>query len=607
MGRAPASRRRRPVSNTEVAHALREMSLFLEMDEVPFKPRAYEKAALAVDALERPLAEIDAEAGREGIERLPGVGKRLAEKIHELLATGRMAALERLRKRTPVDVLGLTAVEGLGPKGVHVLYEELGIRDVRGLEKACREERVRALPHFGAKSEEKLLRGIGLLAGTAGRQLLGQVLPVARDIEARLRGFSGVKRATLAGSVRRRKETIGDLDFLVATRDPDKVGRAFARMSDVEHVYGHGETKVMVRLTSGMDADLRLVSEASFGAALCYFTGSKAHNVALRRIAQTRGLKLNEYGLFRGSRKLAGRSEEEVYQALGLDWIPPELREDAGEIEAAAKGRLPRLIDHGDLRGDLQIQTDWTDGSASIDEMADAARKLGLEYIAITDHTRDLAMARGSDEKRLLEQAEAIRGLNRKLRGFRVLSGAEVNIREDGSLDVADEALAQLEVVGAAVHSRFRQSRTQMTRRVIRALENPHVDILFHPTARSIGHREPVDLDVDAVIAAAVRTGTVLEIDAMPDRLDLRDAYVRKAVEAGALLAIDSDAHQPGHLAYADEFGVAVARRGWARKADVVNALPVTKCLARLKDGGGGRGRRRRRRSRAGMRGSEET
>ena len=531
MGRAPASRRRRPVSNTEVAHALREMSLFLEMDEVAFKPRAYEKAALAVDALDRPLAEIDAEAGREGIERLPGVGKRLAEKIHELLATGRMAALERLRKRTPVDVLGLTAVEGLGPKGVHALYEELGIRDVRGLEKACREKRVRALPHFGAKSEEKLLRGIGLLAGTAGRQLLGHALPVARDMEARLRAFPGVKQAAVAGSVRRRKETIGDLDFLVATRDPDKVGRAFSRMRDVQHVYGRGETSVMVRLTSGMDADLRLVSEASFGAAFCYFTGSKAHNVALRRIAQRRGLKLNEYGLFRDRRKLAGRSEEEIYEALGLDWIPPELREDAGEIEAAAKGHLPRLIEHGDLRGDLQIQTDWTDGSASIEEMADAARKLGLEYIAITDHTRDLAMAHGSDEKRLVEQAEAIRALNRELRGFRVLSGAEVNIREDGSLDVADEALAQLEVVGAAVHSHFRQSRAQMTRRVIRALENPHVDVLFHPTARSIGHREPVDLDVDAVIAAAVRTGTVLEIDAMPERLDLRDEYVRKAVE----------------------------------------------------------------------------
>jgi len=340
-----------------------------------------------------------------------------------------------------------------------------------------------------------------------------------------------------------------------------------------------------VRLANGMDADLRVVAEPSFGAALCYFTGSKAHVVALRRIAQAEGLKLNEYGLFRGRRKLAGRTEEEVYRALGLDFIPPELREDAGEIEAAREGRLPSLIDYGDLRGDLQIQTDWTDGTASIEEMATAARELGLEYIAITDHTRDLAMTHGTDEKRLLEQAAVIEALDRRLEGFRVLSGAEVNIRKDGRLDVDDAALARLDVVGAAIHSDFRQGREAMTRRVIRAMENPHVDILFHPTGRSIGHREPVDLDIDAVIEAAVRTGTVLEIDAMPDRLDLRDEYVRKAVEAGARLAIDSDAHQPAHLAQANGLGVAVARRGWARKADVVNALPVDRCLAQLKGG----------------------
>ena len=585
MVRSARRKRRRAVANAEVARALRELALFLEMDEVPFKPRAYEKAALAVDALDRPLAEIDAEAGIEGLETLHGVGQGIAERIHELLRRGRIPDLERLRKRMPIDVLALTGIEGLGPKGAKRLYQELGVRDVKGLERACREQRVRALPHFGPQSEQKILRGIELLAGTAGRQLLGLVLPLAREIEARLRDLPGVRRAAVAGSVRRRKETVGDLDFLVSARDPERVGRAFAAMPEVVHVYGRGETKTLVRLANGMDADLRVVAEASFGAALCYFTGSKAHNLALRRIAQARGLKLNEYGLQRDRRKLAGRTEPELYRALDLDWIPPELREDAGEIEAAASGRLPALIEYGDLRGDLQIQTDWSDGFASIEEMADAARELGLEYIAITDHTRDLAMAHGSDEQRLLEQAEAIRALNRKLRGFRVLAGAEVNIRKDGSLDVADAALAKLDVVGAAVHSHFHQTRAQTTRRVIRALENPHVDILFHPTARSLGHREPIELDIDAVLAAAVRTGTVLEIDAMPDRLDLRDEYVRKAVAAGALLAIDSDAHQTGQLAYADELGVAVARRGWARKSDVVNSLPVTKCLARLKDG----------------------
>jgi DNA polymerase (family 10) len=561
------------------------MSLFLEMDAVPFRPRAYEKAALAVEACERPLHELDAEAGVKGLAELPNIGKGIAERIHELLDTGHIPDLDQLRRKTPIDILGLTDVEGLGPKGAKLLYENLGVRDVRELEQACRAQRVRTLAHFGAKSEEKLLRGIELLADTAGRQLLGRVLPVARDLERRLRELPGVRRVAVAGSLRRRRETVGDLDFVVSTRDPGSVGRAFAAMPDVVHVYGQGETKTLVRLASGMDADLRTVPEASFGAALCYFTGSKAHNVALRRIAQARGLKLNEYGLFRGRRKLAGRAEEEIYEALGLDWIPPELREDTGEIEAAAQGRLPQLIEYGDLRGDLQIQTDWTDGSSSIEEMADAARRLGLEYIAITDHTRDLAMAHGSNEERLLAQAEAIAKLNERLRGFRVLSGAEVNIRKDGSLDVADAALAALDVVGAAVHTHFQQSRAEMTQRVIRAMESPHVDILFHPTARSIGHRAPVELDVDAVIAAAVRTGTVLEIDALPDRLDLRDENVRRAVAAGALLAIDSDAHQPAHLACANEFGVAVARRGWARRADVVNALPVAECLARLKDG----------------------
>jgi DNA polymerase (family 10) len=312
------------VSNLEIAHALREMALFLEMDEVPFKPRAYEKAALAVEAFDHALAELDAQDGIRGLDRLPGVGKGIAEKIHERLAAGRIAALEKLRERTPVDVLGLTAIEGLGPKGVRVLYDELGIRELRGLGKACRAQRVRALPHFGAKSEAKMLRGIELLAGTAGRQLLGLVLPVARDIEARLRGLPSVTKAAVAGSVRRRKETIGDLDFLVCARDPEGVGRAFAAMPEVRHVHGRGETKVLVRLASGMDADLRVVPEVSFGAALCYFTGSKSHNVALRRIAQARELKLNEYGLFRGRRRIAGRTEEEVYASLDLARIPPE-------------------------------------------------------------------------------------------------------------------------------------------------------------------------------------------------------------------------------------------------------------------------------------------
>jgi DNA polymerase (family 10) len=578
-----AARRGKAITNAEVARRLRELALFHEMKGVAFKPRAYEKAAYAVEALERPVATICAGSGLRGLLEIPSVGKGIAEKIDELVRTGSIHELEALRRELPVDVLGLTAIEGLGAKTVRALHDALGVRSVRDLEAAARSGKIRALPHFGEKTERKLLHGIEFLKQTQGRQPLGAVLSLAREIEARLRGLPGVEQAAVAGSIRRARETIGDLDFLAVSNAPEQVMRAFASMPEVVHVHARGEAKTLVRLASGIDADLRVVPARSFGAALCYFTGSVDHNLALRRLAQRKGLKLNEYGLFRGRRSIAGRSEEEVYRALGLPWIAPELREDAGEIEAAQAGRLPDLVEPGDLRGDLQVQTDWTDGAGSIEEMAAAARALGLEYIAITDHTRDLAMARGLDEKRLLEQAAAIRKLDARMRGFRILSGAEVNIRKDGTLDVADAALAKLDVVGAAVHSFFDQPRDAMTRRVIRALENPHVDVLFHPTGRLLGRREPVALDIDAVIEAAKRTGSALELDALPDRLDLRDEHVRKAVAAGVRIVIDSDAHQVAHLHYPRDVGVAVARRGWARKADVLNTLPVGRLLAQLK------------------------
>ena len=577
-------------SNAEIAARLRELALFLEMEGVAFKPRAYEKAAHAVEAHGRSLAEIFGEGGAKALQSVPSVGKGIAERIGELLEKGRIGDLERLRAATPIAILELTSLEGLGPKHAKVLYEARGVRTLADLERAARAGRVRDVPHFGARSEENILRALALKKQSAGRHPIGEVLALAREIEARLARLDGVERAAIAGSLRRRRETIGDLDFLAVSRRPAKVMRFFVEMPEVTAVLARGESKSMVRLANGMDADLRVVPEESFGAALAYFTGSKDHNVALRRMAQEKGLKLNEYGLFRGERSIAGRSEEEVYEALGLPWIPPELRENRGEIEAARARALPELVTYGSLRGDLQVQTDWSDGAASIEEMVRAARALGLDYIAITDHTRDLAIAGGSDEKKLREQIAHIRSLNRKLDGFRVLTGAEVNIRRDGSLDVADDALSELEVVGAAVHSLFGLRRAEATRRVIRAMESPHVDVLFHPTARQLGRREAIDLDIDAVIAAAKRTGTVLEIDGVPERLDLKDDYVRQAVAAGVSLVIDSDAHHPSQLRYADEFGVAVARRGWARRQDVLNALPAAKLLAQLK--GGGRRRR---------------
>ena len=407
----------------------------------------------------------------------------------------------------------------------------------------------------------------------------------------------------VAGSVRRRKETIGDADLLVVARKGDAVVQAFVTLPQVERVLGQGRTKSSVKLAGGLQVDLRVVPAESFGAALCYFTGSKSHNVALRQLAIKQRLKLNEYGLFRGARRLAGRTEEEIYARLGLAYVPPELREDQGEIEAARSGALPQLIEPGALRGDLQTQTDWTDGADSMEAMAREAKRLGLEYIAITDHTQGLTMTGGSDETKLRKQMAEIDGLNARLGGIRVLRGAEVNIDKDGMLDIDDETLAALDVVGIAVHSHFDLPRAEMTRRIVRAMRNPNADILFHPTGRKIQKREAYDVDMDAIIATARETGTVLELDAYPDRLDLKDEHVRKAVQAGVPIVIDSDAHSVKHLAFPRQYGVDQARRGWATAADVLNTRPGDAFLAALKGGrqaaAGSRNRRARNRARA--------
>jgi len=571
--------------NADVAARLREIALFLDMEAVPFKPRAYAKAADSVAALDAPVAELHAAGGVKALAALPGIGRSIAEKIGELLATGEIGVLRDLRARTPVDVAALTAVSGVGPKAVRTLYERLGVTDVASLEEAARAGKIRALQHFGPRSEERILRGLAFARQGKGRFPLGDVLPLVRDVEARLAARPGVERAVIAGSIRRRREIVGDADVLVVARRPGPVMRFVAAMPEVVEVLGQGDTKTSVRLASSLQLDVRVVPRASFGAALHYFTGSKDHNVLLRQIAIKKKLKLNEYGVFRGRTAIAGATEEEVYAALDLPYIPPELREDRGEIEAARAGRLPDLIAPGSLRGDLQTQTSWTDGADSLEDMVAAARRRGLSYVAITDHTRDLAMVGGSDERQLRRQGAAIDALNEKLRGFRVLKGAEVNIRKDGTLDVADEALAALDVVGAAVHSHFGLSRREMTARVVRAIRNPHVDVLFHPTCRILQSREPIDLDVDAVIAAARETGTVLELDAYPARLDLKDEHVRRAIAAGVKIVIDSDAHATRHLSFPEDYGIDQARRGWATAADVLNTRPVDELLAALKNG----------------------
>ncbi len=570
------------VTNADVARALRELSVFLEVRDVPFKPRAFEKAAFAVEAAEQPLVELYAQGGLRALEKLPSVGHGTAARIAELIETGSIADLEKERSRLPIDVTELTSIQGVGPKTALALYEALGIRNLKQLEKAARAERVRDVPGFGASSEQNMLRAIEAYRASHGRRPLGRIIELATRFEDRLHKLPAVVSVAVAGSVRRRRDMVGDIDILVATAEPSPVTEAFVTMPEVVRVHAQGDTRSSVRLSVGVDADLRVVAPESFGAALQYFTGSKAHNVALRRIARHMGLKLNEYGLFRSDRMVAARTEEEIYAALGMSYVPPELREDTGEIEAAQRGRLPRLITAGSLRGDLQVHSNWTDGGASIEQMVEAARSRGLEYIAITDHTRDLAMTGGLDERKLARQKAEIRRLDRRLEGFRVLAGAEVNIRADGSLDVSDRIVADLDIVGAAVHSHFDQPREEMTARLIRAMENPHVDILFHPTARALGRRPAVQADWERVIEAARRTGTALEIDAQPERLDLPDEWVRRAIDAGVRLAIDSDAHRPEELRYANDFGIGVARRGWAKRSDVLNALPCDRLLERL-------------------------
>lgn len=568
--------------NVEFALIFREISLYLEMQGVQFKPRAYEKVAYTIEAMEEPLVEIYKRGGIKALREVPGVGEAIAEKIEEIIQTGKLTYYEELRKKIPVDIRALTAIEGVGPKMVKVLYEKLEVKDVSDLERVAHNGKIRGLPHFGEKMEQKILRGIEFLKQGSGRVALGAALPLILEIHGRLRELSDVDEVEVAGSIRRRKETVGDADILAISSRPEKVMDFFVSMPEVAHVLGKGKTKAMIKLKNGLDVDLRVVPEESFGAAFNYFTGSKDHNVALRRIAQEKGLKLNEYGLFRGSQRIAGKTEEEIYKVLGLSFIPPEIREDQGEIEAAKKGEIPDLVGYQDLRGDLQIQTTWTDGANSIEEMAKEARRLGLEYIAITDHTKGLAMTGGSDEKKLLRQMATIEKINRSLKGITVLKGAEVNINKDGSLDIKDEVLAELDVVGIAVHSHFNLPRREMTERIKRAMRNPNADILFHPTGRVIQKREPYDVDMDEIIRTAKETGTVLEVDAYPDRLDLKDEHVRKAIEAGVKLVIDSDAHSVNHMRFL-EFGVAQARRGWARKNDILNTLPEKDFIRSLK------------------------
>lgn len=562
------------------------MSALYEMEGVEFKPRAYEKAALGIESLNEEVKELYKRGGLKALTEIPGVGQSIAEHIESLLKTGRFSDYERLKKKIPVNISELTAVEGVGPKMVGVLYQKLKIKNLKDLEAAALAGKIRKLERFGEKSEKKILKGIEFLKKSGGRQILGFVLPEIRALEKMIQSFPEIENAVVAGSVRRRKETIGDIDIFAVSSKPQKVMDRFVSLPFVAHVYVNGPTKTMVKLKNGLDADLRVVPKESFGAALNYFTGSKDHNIALRELAVKKGWKLNEYGLFNGAKMIAGKTEEELYKALGLRYIEPELRENTGEIEAARQNKLPNLVGYGDLKGDLQVQTVWTDGADSIETMAKAAAAQRLEYIAITDHTKRLAMTDGLDEKRIQRQWEEIDKINKKLRALgvkcRVLKGTECDILKDGTLDLPDDILDKCDVVGASVHSHFNLPEKEQTERIKKAMANPNVDIIFHPTGRLINRRDAYRVDMDELIKTAKKTGTVLEINAYPDRLDIKDDYIKKCAQLGVKMSIDSDAHSAEHFKFL-EHGIAQARRGWAEKKDIVNAWPLGEMLGFLK------------------------
>ena len=614
------------INNAAISRVLRQIAYLIELEEsqdndtnknksnAVFKIRAYRRTADVIENLSSNVEEIYSKWKLKGLTEIPSIGKAIASKMEEYITTGKIEYFEELKKRTSINVEEFYHLEGIGigPRTVKTLHERLGIKNLSELEKAAKEGKIHILPGFSYKKEESILRKIQSIKKGRGRYLLGDIYPLVKQIEVRLSKLRGVKKAIAVGSFRRMKETVGDIDYLVSSDTPEIVMDYFASMPEVDEVIGKGPSKTFVKLNNGMDADLLVVPKESFGSALQYFTGNKEHGVALRKIAILRGLRLNEWGVYDSNTDgmVAGSKEEEVYDILGLEWIPPEMRENNGEIKLAKKEwtndsnnlKLPDLINYNDLKGDLQVHSNDTDGMISVRDIALAAKeKFGFEYIAITDHTKNLALTHGLDEAGLLNQANKISELNDEIKNhsknsnnkndsgsgssndrFRILSGAEVNILKDGSLDISNNILDKLDVVGAAIHSNFTQPVEVQTDRLIKASKNPSVDIIFHPTGRIINKREGYPVKIEKLFSVAQDTNTILEVNAHYNRLDLKDEYIRMAIQNDVKLAINSDAHHYVHFAFLI-FGIGQARRGWAKRSDILNTLSVDKMLNSLK------------------------
>ncbi|MCM8783909.1 MAG: DNA polymerase/3'-5' exonuclease PolX [Candidatus Omnitrophica bacterium] len=571
------------MKNFQIAQIFSKYADILEIKEDnPFKIRAYRKAAQSLESL---TEDIDKLARDNRLQEIPGIGKDLAEKIKEFLNKGKISSFEELCKSIPEGVFRMLEIPGVGPKTAKMLYEKIGVKSIEELEKLAREHKLSGLPGLKDKTEENILKGIKLLKKGRERMLLGTALPLAELIISELKNLKEVKRITYAGSLRRMKETVRDIDILVTSTHSEKVMEYFVKLKQVKEVLAKGTTKSSILTYEGIQVDLRVVEPESFSSCLLYFTGSKQHNIHLRTLAQKMGLKVSEYGVFeeKTNKNLAkNKEEEEIYKILGLSYIPPELREDLGEIEAAQSRKLPQLLELEDIKGDLHLHSDWSDGMHSLEELAKEGIRRGYEYIAITDHSQSLGIARGLDEERLLRQIEEIKKINQKLRNFRLLCGTEVDIRKDGSLDLDKKVLEKLDVVVAALHTGFKQSKEELTKRVIKAFETGLVNILAHPSGRLLGEREAYELDYQTIFKVAKEKGVCLEINSYPQRLDLTDVNARAAKNNGIILAIGTDSHSLSQWDYM-RLGVAVARRAWLEKKDVLNSLPLKELFKKLK------------------------
>lgn len=560
------------MKNALVASILEELANFIELEDAqPYRARAYRRAAQTIESIAEPIEQI---AERKELRTLPGIGENIEKKIVEILTTGKLETLEKLRKRIPVDVVSLNRVEGIGPKTIKLLYQKLGVKSLDDLEAAAKLGKLRDVKGLGLKSEQALLEKVENARSAVDRILIAQAVVLSERILEQVSKIPNVKNYAIAGSFRRRKETIGDLDILIETEDPQSAVNFFTKQDDVKEVLIAGESKASVKLQNNFQVDARVIPQELFGAALLYFTGSKAHNVELRTLAIKKGFRLNEYGLYKDDQILAGRTEKDIYAALGLDYIEPELRENRGELQAAEERSLPKLVELSDIKGDLQVHTTYSDGIADLREMAEKGASIGYDYIAITDHVGSLKIANPLNEERMDHQRKEIEKLNDEYENsgkrIRVLHGAEVNIKSDGKLDVPDNNLKKLDIVLAAIHSGFSDDRETITKRIVSAMENEHVDIIAHPTGRLLLERSGYDLDLSAVFQKAVETETLLEIDGHPNRLDLSDENAREALKKGLMLSLDTDSHDTLEMDYM-KIGVWQARRAWAEKKDILN------------------------------------